>query len=80
MSIGTMLFNPFNGKPRHPADIASDPKGVLVWDGEEPLRAYSPSVEERYRVVLDYAAEHMSSDWPERCQEIVRRARAALSK
>lgn len=39
MSIGTMLFNPFTGKPRHPADIASDPKGILVWDGEEPLRA-----------------------------------------
>lgn len=29
---------------------------------------------------LEYAAEHLSSDWPERCQEIVRRARAALSE
>lgn len=34
-----MLFNPFTGKPRDPADIASDPRGVLVWDGEEPLVA-----------------------------------------
>ena len=42
MSIGVMLFNPFTGKPRHPSDIESDPKGILVWDGEEPLRAYSP--------------------------------------
>lgn len=39
MSIGTMLFNPFTGKPRSPEDIASDPRGVLVWDGEEPLVA-----------------------------------------
>lgn len=41
MSIGTMLFNPFNGAPRHPDDIASDPTGILVWDGETPLRAAS---------------------------------------
>lgn len=34
-----MLFNPFTGKPRDPLDIASDPKGILIWDGEEPLRA-----------------------------------------
>jgi hypothetical protein len=26
--------------------------------------------------VLDFAARHLSGDWPERCQEIVRRARA----
>jgi len=39
MSIGTMLFNPFNGKPRRPEDIESDPKGVLVWDGSEELIA-----------------------------------------
>lgn len=29
---------------------------------------------------LQFAAEHLSSDWPERCQEIVRRARAALAE
>jgi len=40
MSIGTMLFNPFTGEPRHPEDIKSDPRGFLVWDGEEPLKAY----------------------------------------
>lgn len=34
-----MAFNPFTGQPRRPEDIASDPAGVLVWDGEEPLRA-----------------------------------------
>lgn len=39
MSIGTMLFNPFTGTARHPSDIASDPRGILIWDGEEPLRA-----------------------------------------
>ena len=32
------------------------------------------------RRALEFAAEHMHSDWPERCQEIVRRARAALSE
>lgn len=36
-----MMFNPFNGHPRHPDDIKSDPAGILVWDGEEPLRAVS---------------------------------------
>ena len=39
MTTGTILFNPFTGQPRHPSDIASDPKGLLIWDGEEPLRA-----------------------------------------
>jgi hypothetical protein len=38
----TMLFNPFTGTPRHPDDIKSDPAGVLVWDGEEPLLASTP--------------------------------------
>lgn len=28
---------------------------------------------------LEFAAEQLSSEWPERCQEIVRRARAALT-
>ncbi len=43
MAIGTMLFNPFTGTPRHPSDIASDPRGILIWDGEEPLRAANPA-------------------------------------
>ena len=47
MSIGVMLFNPFTGKPRHPSDIESDPKGILVWDGEEPLRAYIPPAQRK---------------------------------
>lgn len=34
-----MLFNPFTGTPRHPDDIKSDPHGLLVWDGETPLKA-----------------------------------------
>jgi len=38
----TMLFNPFTGSPRQPDDIKSDPAGLLVWDGEEPLRAATP--------------------------------------
>jgi hypothetical protein len=37
-----MLFNPFTGKPRRPEDIESDPRGVLIWDGEEPLKAAAP--------------------------------------
>ena len=47
MSIGVMLFCPFTGKPRHPSDIQSDPKGILVWDGEEPLRAYTPPAQRK---------------------------------
>jgi len=38
-----MAFNPFTGAPRHPDDIASDPAGLLVWDGEEPLRPAAPA-------------------------------------
>lgn len=37
----TMLFNPYNGKPRHPLDIASDPEGILMLDPDEPVRAYT---------------------------------------
>lgn len=35
---------------------------------------------EALRAVAKFAAEHLSSDWPERCQEIVRAARAALKE
>lgn len=38
MSIGVMLFNPFNGRPRRPEDIKSDPYGILIWDGVEPMK------------------------------------------
>jgi len=34
-----MLFNPFTGLPRRPDDVESDPRGFLIWDGKEPLRA-----------------------------------------
>jgi hypothetical protein len=39
MSVGTMLFNPFTGKPRDPRDITSDPRGLLLWDDEMLLHA-----------------------------------------
>ena len=48
MSIGVMLFNPFTGKPRRPEDIESDPRGVLIWDGEEPLKAAAPAPPQAY--------------------------------
>jgi hypothetical protein len=35
----TMLFNPYTGKPRHPKDINSDPKGVLIVEPGAPLEA-----------------------------------------
>ena len=53
MSIGVMLFCPFTGKPRHPSDIQSDPKGILVWDGEEPLRAYIPPAQRTWVGLTD---------------------------
>lgn len=43
MSIGVMLFNPFNGRPRRPEDIHSDPYGTLIWDGSEPIRTHAPA-------------------------------------
>lgn len=67
MSIGVMLFCPFTGKPRHPSDIQSDPKGILVWDGEEPLRAYTPPAqrtwvgltpEEKKNIFLKWYGKH----------------------
>ena len=57
MSIGVMLFCPFTGKPRHPSDIESDPKGILVWDGEEPLRAYTP--QRTWVGLTDEKTEHL---------------------
>lgn len=36
-----MLFNPYTGKPRDFADIASDPSGKLVMDPNMPLLAAS---------------------------------------
>ncbi len=35
---------------------------------------------DKVREALEFAAQHLSSEWPERCQEIVRRAREALSE
>ena len=35
----TMLFNPYTGKPRHPSDIASDPKGTLIAEPDAPMIA-----------------------------------------
>lgn len=35
----TLLFNPYTGQPRHPADIASDPSGILMMDPDEPVYA-----------------------------------------
>ena len=72
MSIGVMLFCPFTGKPRHPSDIESDPKGILVWDGEEPLRAYTPPAQrkpltdEQIDAEFDAFAskfDHESNEW-----------------
>lgn len=34
---GTLMFNPYTGTPRHPADIASDPHGILLLDPEQTL-------------------------------------------
>lgn len=39
----TMLFNPYTGKPRHPSDISSDPKGTLIAEPDAPLIAAKAS-------------------------------------
>ena len=62
MSIGVMLFCPFTGKPRHPSDIQSDPKGILVWDGEKPLRAYTPPAQ---RTWVGLTEEERAACWNE---------------
>lgn len=57
MPTGTMLYNPFNGLPRHPDDIASDPEGRLLWDGTTPLRAETiRTVEDDARRLVERAA------------------------
>ena len=63
MSIGVMLFCPFTGKPRHPSDIQSDPKGILVWDGEEPLRAYIPPAQRTWVGLTDEEMYRHCPNW-----------------
>ena len=75
MSIGTMLFNPFTGKPRDPRDIASDPKGILVWDGEEPLRAASIVVGPVMTFTLD--AGHINEFQVSSLRRVIHRAKHA---
>ena len=36
---GTLMFNPYTGWARDPADIRSDPYGILLLDPEQPVRA-----------------------------------------
>lgn len=33
-----MNFNPYNGLPRHPKEISSDPSGILMLCPDGPLR------------------------------------------
>jgi hypothetical protein len=72
MSIGVMLFNPFTGKPRRPEDIESDPRGVLIWDGEEPLKAAAVSADlaaenAKLKTVMIAAAEEIQDHWDAHC-------------
>ena len=73
----TMLFNPFNGRPRHPSDIQSDPAGILVWDGEEPLKAASrPTGEKVLTFTLDTGhVNHLMLATMRECMQAARRAR-----
>lgn len=41
-----MLFNPFNGRPRHPLDVQSDPYGLLITIPNTELRA-APITQEK---------------------------------
>jgi hypothetical protein len=36
---GTLMFNPYTGWARDPADIRSDPHGILLLDPEQPIHA-----------------------------------------
>ena len=40
MNTKTMLYNPYNGMPRHPDDIKSDPKGLLLLESERNIRVW----------------------------------------
>lgn len=49
----TMLFNPYTGRPRHPADIASDPEGRALIDPDEPVKSAPMPSNTRYMVVVE---------------------------
>lgn len=74
-----MQFNPHTGKPRRPQDIASDPHGLLVWDGETPMLAAAPpckvvELPERHDESSAFTPlEHLG--WNECLDEIERRAK-----
>ena len=58
----TMMFNPFTGWPRDPRDIATDPAGILICDGEEPLR---PSA-------MTQGGDHVgAAQWQQQPQQLV---------
>lgn len=42
--MSTMLFNPYTGRARHPSDIKSDPRGLLIVEPDAPLMAAAPAV------------------------------------
>ena len=72
MSTGVMLFNRFTGKPRDPRDIASDPQGLLVWDGEEPLRPAALATQRQAEPVVlcsckDRPATKCPGEWEPGC-------------
>lgn len=54
---GTMLFNPYNGKPRDDRDISSDPKGLLIVDTKAPMFAAKP------RITLEEVREAVARGW-----------------
>lgn len=45
-----LLTNPYTGKPRDLRDIASDPKGALIWDGKTPLKAAAEPAKVEYEI------------------------------
>ena len=54
------------------SDLRANEKRYVAWTEDQM------DENKRLRAALLFAASRKSSDWPERCQEIVERARAAL--
>ncbi|AZY52800.1 hypothetical protein [Bordetella avium] len=60
--IGTVTHLP-NGAPRDPRDIASDPKGLLIYDPAKPLHAARhPDVHDNNSVLVGFPKESTVSD------------------
>lgn len=58
----TFMFNPYTGTPRHPADIASDPEGLLILEPGAPVRPARTAAQQSEPVAWRYVPSDAWAD------------------